>query len=270
MNESETKAELIDPALLEAGWGTVEGSRIRREFPITKGRLLGGGRRGSTLSADYVLVYKNRNLAVIEAKKNTLYYTDGLAQAKDYATRLNIRYSYATNGEDIYQVDMDEGVECDVAKYPTPQELWEMTFPKVDTLLERLFKVPFENRGGTWQPRYYQENAITKTLEALSEGKDRILLTLATGTGKTAIAFQIAWKLFHAKWNLRSLREGDFSRSPRILFLADRNLLADQAFNAFNAFEEDALVRIDPKEIRKKGSVPTNGNIFFTTIVVSI
>jgi len=264
MNESETRAELIDPALAQAGWGKVEGSRVRREFPITKGRLLGGGRRGSTLSADYVLVYKNRNLAVIEAKKNTLYYTDGLAQAKDYATRLNIRYTYASNGERIYQVDMVGGVEGDMPKYPTPDELWEMTFPKVDTLLERLFKVPFENRGGTWQPRYYQENAITKTLEALSEGKERILLTLATGTGKTAIAFQIAWKLFHAKWNLRSLKEDDFSRSPRILFLADRNLLADQAFNAFNAFEEDALVRIDPSEIRKKGSVPTNGNIFFT------
>ena len=264
MNESETRAELIDPALAQAGWGKVEGSRVRREFPITKGRLLGGGRRASTLSADYVLVYKNRNLAVIEAKKNTLYYTDGLAQAKEYATRLNIRYTYATNGERIYQVDMTEGVEGDVTAYPTPEALWEMTFPKVDTLLERLFKVPFENRGGTWQPRYYQENAITKTLEALSEGKERILLTLATGTGKTAIAFQIAWKLFHAKWNLRSLKENDFSRSPRILFLADRNLLADQAFNAFNAFEEDALVRIDPSEIRKKGSVPTNGNIFFT------
>ena len=263
MNESETRAELIDPALAKAGWGK-GASRVRREFPITKGRLLGGGRRDSTLSADYVLTYKNRNLAVIEAKRKNLYYTEGLTQAKDYAERLNIRYTYATNGERIYQVDMLEGIEGDVAKFPTPDELWEMTFPKVDTLLERLFKVPFENRGGTWQPRYYQENAITKTLEALSDGKKRILLTLATGTGKTAIAFQIAWKLFHAKWNLHSLKEGDFSRSPRILFLADRNLLADQAFNSFNAFEEDALVRIDPSEIRKKGSVPTNGNIFFT------
>ena len=265
MNESETRAELIDPALVKAGWGKVEGSRVRREFPITKGRLEGyAGKRRSTLSADYVLTYRNRNLAVIEAKKRSLYYTEGLLQAKDYAERLNIRYTYATNGERIYQVDMEKGIEGDVATYPTPDELWEMTFPKEETTLDKLFAVPFETKGGTWQPRYYQENAITKTLEAIASDQQRILLTLATGTGKTAIAFQIAWKLFHAKWNLKSHTQNDFSRSPRILFLADRNILADQAFNAFGAFEEDALIRIDPSEIRKKGSVPKNGNIFFT------
>jgi len=261
MNESETRAELIDPALTKAGWGVVKNSRVRREFPISKGRLLGsGGKRASALSADYVLVYKNRNLAVIEAKKRDLYYTEGVAQAKDYATRLNIRFTYSTNGERIYSIDMDEASEGDIVKFPTPDELWEMTFPKVDTLLDKLFAVPFEDRGGAWQPRYYQENAITKTLEAIADKKDKMLLTLATGTGKTAIAFQIAWKLFHAKWNIKN----DFSRSPRILFLADRNILANQAFNSFGAFEEDALVRIDPSEIRKKGRVPKNGNIFFT------
>ncbi len=265
MNESETRAELIDPALAQAGWGKVEGSRVRREFPITKGRLLGaGGKRGSTLSADYVLVYKNRNLAVIEAKKRALPYNEGVGQAKDYAERLNIRYTYSTNGERIYAIDMQEGVEGDVSAYPSPDALWEMTYPatkdKRQTTLDKLFAVPFEDKGGAWSPRYYQENAITKTLEAIADGQKRILLTLATGTGKTAIAFQIAWKLFHAKWNTRE----DFSRSPRILFLADRNILADQAFNAFGAFEDDALVRIDPSEIRKKGKVPTNGSIFFT------
>ena len=261
MNESETRAELIDPALAKAGWGVVEGSRVRREFPITKGRLKGyAGQRTSTLSADYVLVYKNRNLAVIEAKKSDLAYNEGVGQAKDYAQRLNIRYTYSTNGKRIYAIDMKEGNEEEITEYPSPDVLWQMTFPKVDTVLDRLFAVPFENKGGSWQPRYYQDNAITKTLEAIADDKKRILLTLATGTGKTAIAFQIAWKLFHAKWNLK----GDFSRSPRILFLADRNILADQAFNAFGAFEEDALVRIDPADIRKKGRVPKNGNIFFT------
>jgi type I restriction enzyme R subunit len=218
----------------------------------------------SRLSADYVLVYKNRNLAVIEAKKDTLAYNEGVGQAKDYAERLNIRYTYSTNGKRIYQIDMQEGIEGEVSHYPTPDELWEMTFPKVDTTLDKLFAVPFETKGGAWQPRYYQENAITKTLEAVADDQKRILLTLATGTGKTAIAFQIAWKLFHAKWNLKSNNKKDFSRSPRILFLADRNILADQAFNSFGAFEEDALVRIDPSEIRKKGSVSKNGNIFFT------
>jgi type I restriction enzyme R subunit len=125
---------------------------------------------------------------------------------------------------------------------------------------EKLLSVPFEDRSGTWQPRYYQENAITKVLEAISDNEPRILLTLATGTGKTAIAFQIAWKLFQAKWNINK----DGQRSPRILFLADRNILADQAFNAFSAFEEDALVRINPSDIKKKGKVPKNGSVFFT------
>ncbi|MDA7950095.1 MAG: DEAD/DEAH box helicase family protein [Pirellulaceae bacterium] len=111
-----------------------------------------------------------------------------------------------------------------------------------------------------WQPRYYQENAITRVTNAIANGKERILLTMATGTGKTAVAFEIAWKLFHTRWNLR--RDG--SRRPRILFLADRNILANQAFNAFSQFPEDALVRIRPDEIAKKGRVPTNGSIFFT------
>ena len=150
MNEAETRAELIDPALREAGWGVVEGSRVRREFPITKGRLKGyAGQRTSTLSADYVLVYKNRNLAVIEAKKRKLYYTEGLTQAKDYAERLNIRYTYSTNGLRIYQIDMEEAKEGDVLTYPSPDELWQMTFPKEDSVRDRLFAVPFENKGGS-------------------------------------------------------------------------------------------------------------------------
>jgi type I restriction enzyme R subunit len=268
MNEAQTKHDLIEPALREAGWGIVEGSRLRLEFPITKGRLIGQNRRTQPLKADYVLHYKNRRIGVVEAKKRDDYYTQGLGQAKDYAERLNIRYTYCTNGLQIYGVDMQEGTEGDVSKYPTPDELWEMTYPtpKEDYKIEiahwkeRLFAIPFEDRGGTWQPRYYQQNAIAKVLEAVAEKKDRILLTLATGTGKTAIAFQIAWKLFHAKWNLRR----DASRAPRILFLADRNILADQAFNSFNAFDEDALVRIRPSEIKKKGRIPKNGSVFFT------
>ena len=268
MNETETRAELIDPALREAGWGVIEGSRVRREFPISQGRLIGQGRRSQPLHADYVLQYKNRNLAVVEAKASDIYYTDGVGQAKDYAERLHVRYTYSTNGLQIYCIDTQEGKEEDITKFPTPDELWEQTFSPASTeqqrevanWRERFFSYPFEDRGGTWQPRYYQDNAITKTLEAIAAGKDRILLTLATGTGKTAIAFQIAWKLFHSKWNINK----DGQRSPRILFLTDRNILADQAFNAFGAFEEDALVRIAPSEIKKKGKVPKNGSVFFT------
>jgi len=267
MTEDETRAEYIDPTLKQAGWGVVTESRIRRNFPITKGRLIGHGQRSAPIRADYVLQYRNRNLAVIEAKRLDLHYTEGVGQAKDYAEKLHIRFTYSTNGLKIYSIDMDKGIECDLETYPTPDELWQMVFgeetainPTQANLKQQLLSIPFEDRSGTWQPRYYQENAITKVIEAIAEKKPRILLTLATGTGKTAIAFQIAWKLFHAKWNLR----GDGSRIPRILFLADRNILADQAYNAFSAFEENALVRINPSDIRKKGRVPKNGSIFFT------
>ena len=267
MNETETRAELIDPVLRAAGWGVVEGSRIRMEFPINKGRLIGHGQRSKPDKADYVLQYKNRNLAVIEAKARDKYYTEGVGQAKDYAGKLQVRFTYSTNGLQIYRIDMEAGQEGDVTTYPTPDELWEMTFGEKNKLQplsgvwrDKLLSVPFEDRGGTWQPRYYQENAITKVLEAVANDQQRILLTLATGTGKTAIAFQIAWKLFQAKWNINK----DGQRSPRILFLADRNILADQAFNAFSVFEEDALVRINPSDIKKKGRVPKNGSVFFT------
>lgn len=267
MNETETRAELINPALKAAGWGVVEGSRIRMEFPISKGRLIGHGQRSKPDKADYVLQYKNRNLAVIEAKARDKYYTEGVGQAKDYAGKLQVRFTYSTNGLQIYRIDMLEGQEGDVTSYPTPDELWNLTFGELNKLQplsavwrDKLLSVPFEDRGGTWQPRYYQENAITKVLEAVATDKPRILLTLATGTGKTAIAFQIAWKLFQAKWNINK----DGQRSPRILFLADRNILADQAFNAFSVFEEDALVRINPSDIKKKGRVPKNGSVFFT------
>lgn len=268
MNEAQTKHDLIEPALREAGWGVVEGSRLRLEHPISKGRLIGQGRRDAPLKADYVLEYKNRRIGVIEAKARDEYYTKGVGQAKDYAERLHIRFAYATNGLRHYAIDMENGTEGDITAFPTPDELWNRCFPEPTTSDEqeveqwkaRLAAIPFEDRGGTWQPRYYQENAINKVLEGVAGKRTRMLLTLATGTGKTAIAFQVAWKLFHTRWNLK--RDGQ--RSPRILFLADRNILADQAFNAFNAFEEDALVRIKPAEIKKKGRIPKNGSVFFT------
>ncbi|HRI76631.1 MAG TPA: DEAD/DEAH box helicase family protein [Alphaproteobacteria bacterium] len=259
MNEAETRAELIDPALKAAGWGVVDGSRVRREV-ITLGRLQGAGQRAKQDIADYVLFYKGQKLAVIEAKRRDLPDTEGVAQAKKYAAMLHTRFTYSTNGDGIYQIDMQTGAEAYIERYPTPDELWAQTYAEANEWRERFGAVPFEDKGGQWQARYYQHNAINKTLEAVAQGKDRILLTLATGTGKTAIAFQIAWKLFQSRWNL----SGAPTRQPRILFLADRNILADQAYNAFSAFPDDALVRIDPETIRKKGRVPKNGSIFFT------
>jgi type I restriction enzyme R subunit len=268
MNEAETRAEHIDPALKAAGWGVVEGSRILREHSITQGRLQGGGKRAKADIADYVLVHRNTKLAVLEAKAWDKPCTEGVGQAKSYAAKLAVRHAYSSNGQAIYGIDMHTGAEGDVALYPSPDELWRLTFAEVNAWRDRFAAVPFEDRGGTWQGRYYQDIAIARTLEAITNGRDRLLLTLATGTGKTFIAFQIAWKLFHSRWNLTDWkREGEPTRRPRVLFLADRNILADQAYNAFSAFEDRSpgtLVRIAPDEIKKKGRVPKNGSIFFT------
>lgn len=258
--EADTRANRIDPVLRDAGWGVVEGAHIHREL-ICPGRILAGGQRGTSLSADYVLSYRGRKLAVIEAKRAGLGYTDGVGQAKDYAGRLRARFAYSTNGMGWYGIDMRTGTEGDIAlPFPTPEQLWLRCFPDGNDWRERFGAVPFETGGGKWQPRYYQHNAITAVLDAIAQDKNRILLTLATGTGKTSIAFQIAWKLFHSKWNLSR----DPVRRPRILFLADRNILADQAFNAFTAFPADALCRISPDEIRKQGKIPRNASVFFT------
>lgn len=260
MNEAETRAELIDPKLKACGWGVVEGSRILREYNITAGKIQTGGIRGKKTIADYILVYKGIKLAVVEAKSDNLGVGEGVAQAKQYAEKLDIETTYSSNGNEIYSICMKTGAEGLVDNYLSPEELWHKTFAVQNEWREKFASVPFEDKSGTWQLRYYQEIAVNNTLEALANKKDRILLTLATGTGKTAIAFQIAWKLFQTRWNLK--RDG--SRRPRILFLADRNILADQAFNSFSAFPEDALVRIKPSEVKKNGRVPTNGSIFFT------
>ena len=264
MNEAETRAEHIDPALKAAGWGVVEGSRIRREFGITLGRIEGAGKRGKALKADYILEYRNTKLAVVEAKAWDQALTEGVGQAKDYAQRLKIRFAYSTNGQGFYGIDM-EGEEGEIASIHGPEELWRRTFATENAWRDRFAAVPFEDKGGSFQSRYYQDNAIIAVLAALAEKKSRILLTLATGTGKTFIAFQLAWKLFYSRWNLKEWgQEGAPTRRPRVLFLADRNVLVNQAFNSFSAFPEDSLVRIAPEEIKKKGAVPKNGSIFFT------
>ncbi|MCF3974924.1 EcoAI/FtnUII family type I restriction enzme subunit R [Paracoccus salsus] len=258
--EADTRAERIDPVLAAAGWGQ-NGSKVRREV-ICPGRIQSGGTRGKGLSADYVLIHKGQKLAVLEAKRAGVSHRNGVGQAKDYATRLGSRYAYASNGLNWYQIDMANGAEGDMdLPFPTPDELWDRTFADQNVWRERFGAVDFETDGGKWELRYYQHKAITAALEAVAKGDRRILLTLATGTGKTSIAFQIAWKLFQAKWNLT----GEPIRRPRILFLADRNILADQAYNAFSAFPNDAVTRIDPDTIRKNhGKPPKNASLFFT------
>jgi len=257
LTEADTRAQFIDPALAQSGW---VGPLVRREFQITAGRIIGGGKRAEPSVADYVLEYKGKRLAVIEAKKWDLAHTEGVSQAIRDGNKLRLPFAFATNGQKIRQINLASGKEEDIQLFPTPDQLWDLINEPKNELIEELRAVDFESRGGTEPVRYYQQKAVENVLEAIAKGDDRLLLTLATGTGKTKIAFHIAWKLFQVRWNCT----GDKKRRPRILFLADRNILADQAFNEFSPFPEDALVRISPDAIRKKGKVPTNGNIFFT------
>lgn len=257
MNEADTRAQYVDPKLKVSGWNEVEGSKILREHRITDGRIQGGGVRGKPEIADYILVYKNRKIGVIESKAENLEATEGVAQAKAYAQKLHIDYTYSTNGKEIYEISMKTGQEQVIPNFPTPDELWNKTYSDQNEWKEKFAGVPNE---GEYGKRYYQEIAINNILNAVAEEKKRILLTMATGTGKTAVAFQVAWKLFQTRWNLKH----DGARRPRILFLADRNILADQAFNAFSSFPQDALVRINPLDIRRRGAVPMSGSIYFT------
>ena len=164
MNEAETRAELIDPLLAAAGWGVVAGSRIRREYPITLGRLEGAGKRGTALAADYVLEYRNTKLAVVEAKSVLRELTEGVGQAKDYAGKLSIRFGYATNGKGVYCVDMQTGVEGELPAFPGPEALWQVTFAVENVWRNRLAAIPFEDKGGYFQGRYYQDIAIERAL----------------------------------------------------------------------------------------------------------
>lgn len=257
LTEADTRAQHIDPALARSGW---ESHLIKREYHITAGRILGAGKRAQPTIADYILEFKGKRVAVIEAKKWDLPHSEGVAQAIRDGQKLDLPFAFSTNGQKIRQINLANGKEEDVTSFPTPDELWAMINEPINILRDQFRDIPFESRGGTEPVRYYQQLAAEKVLDGISKGDKRLLLTLATGTGKTKIAFHIAWKLFQTRWNL----QGNGERRPRILFLADRNILANQAFNEFSPFPEDALVRIKPGEVRKAGKVPTNGNIFFT------
>lgn len=258
MNEATTRLELIDPQIQAAKWGINEtlGSQVIAEYAFTDGRLIGAGQRGKKKKADYVLAYQNQKLAIVEAKSEDKEITDGLEQVKAYAETLNIRFVYSTNGHGIYFFDMKNGRGEEVSSYHTPEELFSMTFGDRTDIQKTVLTEPFQR--SKYSPRYYQENAVNHAVEAISAGEQRVLLTLATGTGKTTIAFQTVWKLYQARWS----RAGH-GRRPKILFLADRNVLIEQAMGDFNPLENE-IVRINGEAVRKSGKIPTNGNIFFS------
>ena len=260
MNEADTRAKYIDPQLKAAGWTDDDLANIQREYHITHGAITADGRHDGGMRADYVLSYKNRKLAVIEAKGSTIDVHKGIAQAKKYAQKLQLATAFATNGKIIYEISPQSGQQKIITHFPTPQELWQRTFAKIDTWMSRFNAVPWKQENDQHTRRYYQELAVNHAMQAIADNKSRVLLALATGTGKTHIAFQIAWKLFKSRWNLQRNGNG----RPRILFLADRNILANQALLGFSAFAEDACVRVDVDSIKKRGDkVPKNHSIFF-------
>ena len=144
MNESETRAELIDPQLKAAGWGVIEGTKVFREHHITDGKIQIGGGRGKPLIADYVLQYKGRKLAAIEAKSNLLSVGEGVAQAKNYAQKLQLETTFAANGLEIYSICMKTGKEGLVTAFPTPQQLWNKTFPSTGSGEENAWRDKFD------------------------------------------------------------------------------------------------------------------------------
>ena len=276
MKEADTRVKKIDPRLHEAGW---EEQNIIREYAIAPGRVE-RIRHAKPKQADYLLCYKNHPIAVVEAKGDEHDVAEGVEQAKDYARMLCMRFAYSTNGDEIYFVDMGvqdgkgtylvPSTEYAINRFHDPQELWRLLFPtEEETWRERFARCAF-NRDNDRTPRYYQQNAVNAVLDAIADGRQRILLTMATGTGKTYTAFQICWKLFQTGWNKDNAQcvmqnAQCTKREPRILFIADRNILANQARNDFEYFPDDAMVRISPEELKKHdGKVQTSRSLYFT------
>jgi len=225
INEADTCRKYVEPKLYAAGW-TEE--QINEQKSFTDGRIVIAGPRPirrPQKRADYLLRYRRDfPLAVVEAKAAYRSPSDGLQQAKEYAQILGLKFAYATNGRGIIEHDFITGVESELADFPSPEDLWARLRGAeaiTDEVAGRLLS-PYCHISGK-PPRYYQEIAINRAVQAVLQGRKRVLLTLATGTGKTLIAFQICWKLWNSRWN----RAGEHRR-PRILYLADRNVLVDE------------------------------------------
>src|SRR5271167_3105078 len=234
LSERDICTKFITPAVKKAGWD--EMSQIREEVSFTKGRIIVRGKlvtRGKAKRADYILYYKpNIPIALIEAKDNNHSIGDGMQQALDYATTLNIPFVFSSNGDgfvfhDRTGISPEKEASLTLDEFPSPADLWGkyrawkgLTPDEEQIVLQDYF----DDASGK-APRYYQVNAVNAAIEAIAKGQNRVLLVMATGTGKTRTAFQIIWRLWKA------------GRKKRILFLADRNVLIDQTMvNDFRPF----------------------------------
>lgn len=250
-NEADTCRKLVVPRLQEVGWENDPHS-IAEQRTITDGQIVPVGSgfvRRQPKRVDYLLRFtRDFPLAVVEAKADYKQAADGMQQAKQYAEMLGLKFAYATNGDEILEFDYFTGLEVSRVDYPAPAELWQryttgsgLTAPQ---LADRLL-VPFNHQVGKGE-RYYQQIAVNRAVERILKGDPRLLVTMATGTGKTVVAFQICWKLWNARWN----RTGEHRR-PRILYLADRNILVDQPKDGVFAAFGDARTKIEHGEVVK-------------------
>jgi type I restriction enzyme, R subunit len=247
--EADTCRKFVVPKLLAAGWDN-EPHSIAEQRTITDGRVVPVGKgfiRKPPKRVDYLLRYtRDFNLAVVEAKAGYKTAADGVQQARAYAEMLQLKFAYATNGQDTIEIDYFTGKETRVADYPTPAALWARYqqgngLPGAKAAEQLL--TPFNRAEGKGE-RYYQQIAINRTVEAILKGDNRVLITMATGTGKTFVAFQICWKLWQSRWN----RTGEYRR-PRILYLADRNILVDQPKDGLFAAFGDARYKIESGQV---------------------
>ena len=249
LSERDICSKFITPAILKAGWDLH--TQIREELSFTKGRIIVRGKlhtRGKQKRADYVLYYKsNIPIAVIEAKENNLSVGAGMQQALDYAETLDVPFVFSSNGDAFLMHDrtgLADKVEQELSleAFPTPEELWARycKWKGVNTSeAKNTVEMPYYDDGTGRAPRYYQVNAVNRTIEAVANGANRILLVMATGTGKTYTAFQIIWRLWKS------------GTKKRILFLADRNILVDQTKNNdFKPFGA-AMTKISKRQIDK-------------------
>jgi len=249
--EARTCRQYIVPKLKAAGWDTPPHAFTEQDT-FTDGRIVVDGEKATRRRrkrTDYLLRYtRDFMIAVVEAKADYKLPGDGLQQAKDYAELLGLKFAYATNGKGIVEFDFITGLERELEAFPTPESLWsrlcEAEGLTDDTTIRRLL-TPFDRLSGKI-PRYYQEIAINRAVQSILQGQRRLLLTMATGTGKTFVAFQICWKLWQSRWN-----RTDAYRRPRILYLADRNILIDDPKDKMFAEFGDARWKIENGVVNK-------------------